>query len=339
MNKVVRSFLYLFYCLQSVVKYFYKIFERPINFAAGFVYVVLDFLLLVIVFIAHFLWSCLVNAYLAVIQLARKKQGPSRQASTGTVGGEEREPGASKSVAGSRRSSTETLSSPSSEEQDKPPAKKPGRSTGKRAPPKAKSSSQRSLADQAPRPDRPPLHVPLPLKNLYDMIQNRVDRGTAGEVPTVSRPLRLGESRKASRYSLNEPDSPNVPEIISSVVSDLTSPLRAQASEDARDTPISGPSGQSRSGLASTPAEDKVENKVSEFFEAMADVLEEFKEQDKAAEAGQTDDDNYSDEGEEESPSSGMSTSFDEKEEEEQSEDKTEEEERNSGGGGTTDDD
>ena len=339
MNKVVRTCLYLFYRFQSFVKYFYKVFERPINFAAGFVYVVLDFLLLVFMFIAHLLWSCLHNAYLAVIQLARKKQGPSPQASTGTVGGQEREPGASKSVAGSRRSSTETLSSPSSEEQDQSPAKKSGRSTGKRAPPKAKSSSQRSLADQAPRPDRPRLHVPLPLKNLYDMIQNRMDRGTAGEVPTVSRPLRLSESRRASRYSLNEPDSPNVPGIISSAVSDITSPLRAQPSEDAQDEPISGPSGQSRSRSASTTAEDKVENKVSEFFEAMADVLEEFKEQDEAAEEGKMDDANYSDEGEEESPSSGMSTSLDEKEEEKQSDDKTEEEERKDGGGGTTDDD
>ena len=82
-----------------------------------------------------------------------------------------------------------------------------------------------------------------------------------------------------------------------------------------------------------------MENKVSEFFEAMADVLEEFKEQDEAAEAGKMDDANYSDEGEEESPSSGMSTSLDEKEEEKQSDDKTEEEERKDGGGGTTDDD
>ena len=143
--------------------------------------------------------------------------------------------------------------------------------------------------------------------------------------------------------SHNDPDSPNVPETTRSMDNDLASPTRSHVSEaqaeDARDTSISGPSGQSRSGLASTPAEDKEENMVLEFFEAMADVLEESREQDKAAEEGKKDDVNDGDEGQEEAPSTGDTTKLEGKEAEEQADDKAEEEERNSGGGGTTDDD
>ena len=78
---------------------------------------------------------------------------------------------------------------------------------------------------------------------------------------------------------------------------------------------------------------------VLEFFEAMADVLEESREQDKAAEEGKKDDVNDGDEGQEEAPSTGDTTKLEGKEAEEQADDKAEEEERNSGGGGTTDDD
>ena len=85
--------------------------------------------------------------------------------------------------------------------------------------------------------------------------------------------------------------------------------------------------------------ENKVEGKVSEISEAMADVLEESREQNKPAEAGKNDDVNDSDEGQEEAPSTGDAASVKEVVEEEQAGKKAEEEERNSGGGGMIDDD
>ena len=82
-----------------------------------------------------------------------------------------------------------------------------------------------------------------------------------------------------------------------------------------------------------------MEGKVSEISEAMADVLEESREQDKAAEAGKKDDVNDGDEGQEEAPSTGDAASVKEAVEEEQAKEKAEEEERKDGGGGMIDDD
>ena len=152
-----------------------------------------------------------------------------------------------------------------------------------------------------------------------------------------------GASRRASKVSHNDSDSPNIPETTKSTDNEIASPISSQVSEaqieDAQDKPISGPSGQSRSGLTSTTAEDKVEGKVSEISEAMADVLEESREQDKAAEAGKKDDVNYGDERQEEAPSTGDAASVKEAVEEEQAKEKAEEEERKDGGGGMIDDD
>jgi len=143
-----------------------------------------------------------------------------------------------------------------------------------------------------------------------------------------------GTSRRASKVSHNDSDSPNIPETTKSTDNEIASPISSQVSEaqieDAQDKPISGPSGQSRAGLTSTTAEDKVEGKVSEISEAMAD---------KAAEAGKKDDVNDGDEGQEEAPSTGDAASAKEVVEEEQAKEKAEEEERKDGGGGTTDDD
>ena len=327
-NRIFKAFLYIIYRLHSALMYIYKCFDGPINFVAGLAIVTVDFLLFAVLFVMHFLWLCIVSAFLAIVQLACKKTAPTPGATAETVRGKDKGPGTRKPTAktgrgkdkGPETRKSTTDSRRPAEEQVSPPPPPP--------PPSGEEKlTQRSEAGQTP-PAKAALDVSAPLKRIYGMVQERMNRGKEGEAEGCKAPSARG-SRTSSRASVNASAGPDLKEVsnaivnmvLSKVVSQSTGTPAEEAAKQSRGQPTPGPSGQNRSGPPGSGTEEegdeptvirKLSAKVSDFLVTVEQTLDEFREQDKAATVDNGVERTTSDDGK---ASSEGSSSSDEKEE------------------------